>query len=144
MGNYPNKWITNDGSEAMMTNGTTTLSSPIIHIADYEGDMAKAYDTVTYAAAQDGVVVTPQYLKENFPGFADQPDTIVQNFIDDCLYDVQQGAKRPLEMYFDYYQGLAKSDKYVNKQDSILDAVTDDSIINNSLGYYMGGYVEME
>jgi hypothetical protein len=36
MNNYPNKWITNDGSEAMMTNGTTTISSPIIHIPDYE------------------------------------------------------------------------------------------------------------
>lgn len=47
-------------------------------------------------------------------------------------------------MYFDYYQGLSKADKYVNKQDSIMDALTDDSILNNSLGYFMEGQVEME
>ena len=53
LGNYQNKWITNDGSEVMMSNGKTTISNPIIHTPDYQGDLAKAYDTVTYAAAQD-------------------------------------------------------------------------------------------
>lgn len=49
------------------------------------------------------------------------------------MYDVQMGEKRPLEMYSDYYQGLAKSDNYVNKQDSILDAITNEDIIDSSL-----------
>jgi hypothetical protein len=116
-----------------MTNGKSTITLPVLQVKDYTKDLETAYNTITYAAATDGVVLTPEYLKENFESFKDQPDTVVNAFIEDCMYDVRQNQKRPLEQYINYYPTLSYSKEYQSKTDSVLDVLTDNNIINNSL-----------
>ena len=133
---FPTKWKDSNW-DMVMTNGKSTITLPVLQVKDYTKDLETAYNTVTYAAATDGVVLTPEYLKENFDTFKDQSDDVINLFINECMYDVQQNEKRPLDKYINFFPTLSFSEWYKNKNDSLLDVLTDSNIIDNALWYYM-------
>jgi len=56
-------------------------------------------------------------------------DDTINAFIQDCLYDVETDNRRDINQYADFYGALSVNDNYANKQDSLLDALTDEDII---------------
>lgn len=126
------------------SNWKTTISQPTIHTLDFEWQLNDAYNSVTYEFAQNWNVITVEQLQETYPFFQTLPKDVLWNFIEDCLYDVQQWVKRPLQEYADHYEWLAMIDNYTNRQDSLINVMSDPTALQYAISPYIAWLVQME
>lgn len=140
---HPNKWLNNEWTEMYMSNGQTTISKPIIKIKTYSETLQDLYNDITYEFAQNGNVYSVDQIREAYPEFYDQSDKIIGNFIEDCLYDVQQGKRRPIESYIEHYAWMSKSDGYLHQQDALITALTNEDNIATSIWMFANWTLEL-
>ena len=141
---YEMKWLNEAWDTVYWSNWKTTISQPTIHTLDFEWQLNDAYNSVTYEFAQNWNVITVEQLQETYPFFQTLPKDVLWNFIEDCLYDVQQWVKRPLQEYADHYEWLAMIDNYTNRQDSLINVMSDPTALQYAISPYIAWLVQME
>jgi len=122
-------WTNNEWDTVYLTNWNTIVSKPIVRSLDSTSTLWDAYNSITYEYAQNWGVLTAEQIKETYPEWQDVSDDTINAFIQDCLYDVETDNRRDINQYADFYGALSVNDNYANKQDSLLDALTDEDII---------------
>jgi len=130
--------------EVSLTNGTSSITKPVIKTIDYESVLWQAYDTITYKAANEQEIMTVESFDELFPEYKDVPYDQKQIFINECLYDVQQGKKRDINEFADFFGSMSMKEGYVNQQDATIQYLTDSDVAKYSLNAFIWGTEALE
>lgn len=120
------------------------IDRPVWYTADLLGTMQDAYNSVTYAYANDGVVLTPDDLKEAYPEYKNVSDWTLANFISWCLYDVQRWEKSDVQTIADYLWEMSMTEGYTSRMDWFIDLLSDESFMKWSMDREMSKNKEGE
>lgn len=88
--------------------------------------------------------MTVENFDELFPEYKDVPYDQKQIFINECLYDVQQGKKRDINEFANFFGSMSMKEGYVNQQDATIQYLTDPDVSRYSLNAFLGGTEELE
>lgn len=127
-----------------VTNWKSTASKPIIKTIDYDSVLWEAYDTITYAAAQEWNIMSVEDLDELFPEYKSIPYEQKQLFINECLYDVQEWKRRDLQEFADFFGSMSMKDAYTNQQDATIEYLTDPEVLQYSLWWFVSWELQLE
>lgn len=141
---FPQYWQTTDGQREYRTDWQYVVNRPVWYTPDLLETMQDAYNSVTYAYAQDGVVLTPDDLKKAYPEYANVSDWTLANFISWCMFDVQNWKKSDIKTVWDAMWEMALTEWYTNRMDGYLDILSDESIINHGFDKKMAKNKEWE
>ena len=128
---FPQYWQTTDGQREYRTDWQYVVNRPVWYTPDLLETMQDAYNSVTYAYAQDWVVLTPDDLKKAYPEYANVSDWTLANFISWCMFDVQNWKRSDIKTVWDAMWEMALTEWYTNRMDGYLDILSDESIINH-------------
>ena len=127
---FPQFWETKDWKKVYRTDWQYVVDQPVWYTDDLVWTLQDAYNSVTYAYANDWVVLTPDDLKKAYPEYANVSDWALANFISWCLYDVQRWVKSEIWTVADAMWELSLTEWYTNRMDSYMDILSDDSFLN--------------
>ena len=136
---FPTGWLDTPGDNIYMTNGTTTISKPVIKSLDYNSVMADAYRSVVWLYQRDWKIPSIEEFRQYYPEYDRISDGTVQEFINECVYDAQQWIQTDINKFADYFGAMSMTEKYTNKQDATLEAITNDDVIDYSIWRYISG-----
>ena len=132
------------GNDVSLTSGISSVTKPVIKTIDYDNVLWQAYDTITYKAANEKEIMTVENFDELFPEYKDVPYDQKQIFINECLYDVQQGKKRDINEFANFFGSMSMKEGYVNQQDATIQYITDPDVSRYSLNAFLAGTEELE
>lgn len=127
---FPQYWDTTDWKREYRTDWQYVIDRPVGYTTDLVDTLQDAYNSVTYALAQDWVLLTPDDLKNAYPEYKNVSDWVLANFISWCQYDVQMWRKSDIKTIADAMWTMALTEWYTNRMDWWIDTLSDESIIN--------------
>ncbi len=132
---FPEYWTTTDWNKVYRTDWNYVVNQPVWTTSDFLWTLQDAYNSVTYAYANDWVLLTPDDLKKAYPEYKNVSDWVLSNFISWCQWDVMNWKRSDIQTVANSMWELAKTSWYTSRWDSILDILSDESIIK----YWMYG-----
>lgn len=126
---FPSFWETSDWQRVFRTDWQYIVDRPVGYTTDLLWTMQDAYNSVTYAYAQNWVVFTPDDLKKAYPEYANVSDWTLANFISWCLYDVQRWQRSDIKTIWDAMGEMSMAEWYTNRLDGYLDILSDESFM---------------
>ena len=141
---FPEYWTTVDWQKEYRTDGQYVVNRPVWYTPDLLETMQDAYNSVTYAYAQDWVVLTPDDLKKAYPEYANVSDWTLANFISWCMFDVQNWKRSDIKTVWDAMWAMAMTEWYTNRMDWYLDILSDETILKHGFDRRMAKNKEWE
>ena len=141
---FPEYWTTVDWQKEYRTDGQYVVNRPVWYTPDLLETMQDAYNSVTYAYAQDWVVLTPDDLKKAYPEYANVSDWTLANFISWCMFDVQNWRRSDIKTVWDAMWAMAMTEWYTNRMDWYLDILSDETILKHGFDRRMAKNKEWE
>ena len=141
---FPEYWTTVDWQKEYRTDGQYVVNRPVWYTPDLLETMQDAYNSVTYAYAQDWVVLTPDDLKKAYPEYANVSDWTLANFISWCMFDVQNWKRSDIKTVWDAMWAMAMTEWYTNRMDWYLDILSDETILKHGFDRRMAKNREWE
>lgn len=134
---FPDYRVTADWKTEYRTNGNYIVDKPVWHTVDLLDTLQDAYNSVTYAYAQNWTVYTPEDLKKAYPEYANVSDWELANFISWCMYDVQRWQRSDIQEIGNAMAWMSMAEWYTNIFDSYIDVLSDESILKRWTSTYM-------
>ena len=136
---FPDQWVDISEDTVYFTNSQATVKKPTLkNTLNFQNSKIEdAYNSITYNFAHNWDMYSVEQVKEFYKEWKNVPDDVIQQFIYDCCYDVQNWKRRNIDKYAEFYPALSNADGYVNQKDSLLQLLTNENFVSWGLGEYL-------